>query len=498
MKAFIFALLCTCIYSNVLGMETPSHQGLQFNPELIIKLPVANLALMAIEYGTPFLSWLINKNPGIHHRKDDKGRTLLHHLAIYGNAELIIYLVENVDNSNACFSEAACNADNPFHLAITYNNMEALKALCTLYRQNKALTSGVMGIDDRNSAREAPLHIAQRLQNRKAMQLLLEAGAIVDSLNMNSETPLETAISLQDKETVELLVQAGARIDTLGRFRLTALEKAKLIAEATTGPAQAHANVIVNMLETADTITARKRKIASRNHLQNGGTVRFIFDHHSYNGWPCTFQMAQAFNNNKKILGELASSSFHFYFYRDKQGRSLFHHLVINDNLEDFKRLLARAPDSITLRDDNDNTVLHTAAETNNHRFIEFLTSDYPLLATIQNNQNQTPLDIMQLNQPVVAEPIAIGLNSQESSQTEGNFPEQPTDNPPASLEDEEPEQSASELSAIPTPVTNTTQEPVTEADQEDDSVMREAHLLLMLRNFRWSSTTPFQNSNNH
>ena len=76
-------------------------------------------------------------------------------------------------------------------------------------------------LDILNDDGESPLHIATRVSDQGATEMLLKHGANVNIRNSkNSMTPLHNACSINNYTTTRMLLEAGAVQEKIGFFRI--------------------------------------------------------------------------------------------------------------------------------------------------------------------------------------------------------------------------------------------------------------------------------------
>src|SRR5215471_13835947 len=86
---------------------------------------------------------------------------------------------------------------------------------------------GPVTIRSRSSDCDTPLHIAAFAGNRRAVRLLLEAGADIHAKGDLSTSPLYNAVSARHVQVAELLLQHGADPDAENELGFTPRTLAK-------------------------------------------------------------------------------------------------------------------------------------------------------------------------------------------------------------------------------------------------------------------------------
>lgn len=134
--------------------------------------------------------------------RDAAGNTLLMQTALYGNAEALKLLLERGANVNATNAAGAT----------------ALMRAAGNYAKIKLLVQHGADVNARSAIGNTPLLLAARAHgSAKGVELLLSAGAKINSTNIFGATALMAAAASGDLETVKLLVKRGADVNAHSR-----------------------------------------------------------------------------------------------------------------------------------------------------------------------------------------------------------------------------------------------------------------------------------------
>ncbi len=175
--------------------------------------------------------------------KDEGGNTPLHLASIYGHDEIIDLLIQHKVDVNVLNAQGQA----PLGLASLYGNPESIKLLlaggaklsirdadgntplhtAVLYRHPENLDEILKwnpDIDAINAEGYTPLHLAvRRPDNEKAIDLLLQKGADVNTTDPTGRNALLVSVGSHQKEYIKLLVSNGIDIDSQDNDGNTAL-----------------------------------------------------------------------------------------------------------------------------------------------------------------------------------------------------------------------------------------------------------------------------------
>ncbi|MGM0445744.1 MAG: ankyrin repeat domain-containing protein [Bacillota bacterium] len=148
-------------------------------------------------------------------KRNDKGRTLLHHAAIYNNNSAVIKeLIDAGININA----RDTHGYTPLHYAAQYNNVEVLKAFLDTE----------VGLEKKEGREKTPLHLAAQYNGPEVVGSLIKAGAKIEATDENNQRPLHLAATNNNTEVVELLINENAEMNAEGIWEATPLQLAVL------------------------------------------------------------------------------------------------------------------------------------------------------------------------------------------------------------------------------------------------------------------------------
>lgn len=210
-----------------------------------------------------------------------------------------------------------------------------------------------------------PLHLSAVRGQTQLVQILLDAGAKVDSLNEEHETPLFAAAMAGHANVVEMLLKAGAQVNHQGRgiHGATALDHA-----ARNG----HKQVVALLLDhgaDANGERALERSIESSAATGEFSTARLLLDRGAdpNRGYAMFSAAAHAPVELLRRMLELGGDPNGQAFYGDVLARAA-------DNLDNTKLLVEHGAD-VNGSLQNGYRPLHRAAEIGNVQTVEFLIS---------------------------------------------------------------------------------------------------------------------------
>jgi|SRR5262245_13863034 len=140
------------------------------------------------------LRFLLAKGESLHSLGDDLG---LNAAAFHGHWRLCEFLIENGADVN---SRLQNTGETPLHAALSSTRPVQHNVVKVLlnggadpnYRTNPSIETGAFMRDSRTKG-ETPLHRAAAFAGEETIQLLLDAGAMIDAKDANGDTPLSWA-----------------------------------------------------------------------------------------------------------------------------------------------------------------------------------------------------------------------------------------------------------------------------------------------------------------
>ncbi len=142
--------------------------------------------------------------------KDEKGNTALHLTVKKGNGQIVRFLLANGARVNLKDKEG----HTPLHLAVKYKMMSVARILLSNGADSNAL----------NSHKQSPLHVVCTMQLPKITKLLLSYEGDLKALDLHGNTPLHYAAGVRsNSEVIQILIRAGAHIDTVNHKDQTPL-----------------------------------------------------------------------------------------------------------------------------------------------------------------------------------------------------------------------------------------------------------------------------------
>ncbi|MGA1824139.1 MAG: ankyrin repeat domain-containing protein [bacterium] len=195
------------------------------------------------------LKSIVNKGADIN-AVDSRGRTPLYLAALYGYPDIAAYLLtkEADPNKGASWKDNA----TPLHVAAKQGNVEIVKLLlekgvnpniqtkhgvtplhnAARHRKPKVveiLLGKGANIDAKDSFHKGVLHGYEwspevSIELTKVVQLLIAAGANVNSITKEGETPLMNMTSIGALDAMELLLSKGAHVNIKNKFGVDALQ----------------------------------------------------------------------------------------------------------------------------------------------------------------------------------------------------------------------------------------------------------------------------------
>lgn len=172
-------------------------------------------------------------------KRNDRGRTLLHHAAIYNNNPAVI---KELIDAGISVNARDTHGYTPLHFAAQYNNVEVLEAFLETE----------VGLEKKEARGQTPLHLAAQYNEPEVVERLIKAGAEIEATDENNQRPLHLAATDNDTEVVELLINENAEIDPEGIWRATPLQLAVLY--------NGNIEVIDKLIEAGADVEIKSRK----------------------------------------------------------------------------------------------------------------------------------------------------------------------------------------------------------------------------------------------
>jgi len=154
------------------------------------------------------------------------GRTPLYYAALYGESNIVAYLLSVGANPKKGASWKGY--DTPLHVAAQHGHMGCVQVLL----------SNNVPVDIKNASKQTPLILAARSRQASVVKLLIENGANVNAIDKMGTTPLEYPSGFVDNyhsnylETVAILLENGADPRHIDHNGETALHEAVYMGNA--------------------------------------------------------------------------------------------------------------------------------------------------------------------------------------------------------------------------------------------------------------------------
>ncbi len=437
---FILALLLIPFIPHGLeGMEECSDST------TLDRLETTILFERIVREGPTLLVKLLNERYDFKTARDCHGRTLAHHLASWGTPELIQLFMSFYSHCTVWVDK---QKNTIFHLALERPS---------LFQAVMAQRNGAHGINSQNSHGHTPLFLAVSLQLPNEVRQLLEAGAHITPALVELAIKLAAVSSAKMCEAnaiVALLLSHATNTEVHAEYiNLGLLE----LANQSNNPQlvnllyhylrQAGSNrypvnivpiMIIPYVPTIPIFTPKSQYPESNEETRSHKKARIDEPMPSSDGeifylglpsWRSLRQAAHeterfksAFQNDSASFDQILAEQLQVNLYRDRQGRSLAHYLVMHDNISALERLLNQYGAEGMPADYEGNNPAHIAAQRGLHHFVTLIFERLPALIEQPNRAGQTPRTIL--------ENVAF---------TEHNIDETvPTQNPSSNLRDDD------------------------------------------------------------
>jgi len=171
---------------------------------LMISMPVFSQEInRAAEIGDILkVKELLKKDPESINAKDISGYAPLHEAALYGNKNIVEFLISRGDD----IQKMTNSGSTALHLAVCHGHIDIARLLIIKGADINALTG----------AGDSPLHLAAIGGDKESTGLLLEKGAEINAGNKEGRKPLYFAVTRGNKEAIDLLLERGAEINIHG------------------------------------------------------------------------------------------------------------------------------------------------------------------------------------------------------------------------------------------------------------------------------------------
>lgn len=253
------------------------------------------------------------------------------------------------------------------HLAAYYGYLKVMQ---------KALEKIAINIQDKELY--TPLHYAVQGAQEDAVRLLIQNGAIVDSINKEDQTPLQAAAKYNLPTIVTLLIANNASLDSIDKDGKTPRELA---------PTNSAAKKI---LEDNDIFLAidRDDKTMITSLAKN---KHFLVRRRPDTNTPLLHAITQAKPDIAEILLDAAADPAE----KNSAGYCALHYSVENGYAQLIEKILQINPATINEKTLTGQTPLHIAVMSGNQEIIELLLINQAS-TTIKNNAHKSPLELAQ------------------------------------------------------------------------------------------------------
>lgn len=280
------------------------------------------------------------------HLKDKFGLTALHLAVIYGQAELLRFLVNKFGSGKDDLSGGQYSSQrySPLHYALVHQKDDMVQILV-----DAGADIQLPSIDG-----ETPLHLAD---TKRSVELLVEKGANLEAQDDRGHTPLQHAV-LHKQEAVSWLLEAGAEVDATDRNGFTPLYGAIIWGHKSVVPVLLAKGADITFLSPHDALNAGRSPLqlaVSQGHLD---IVEALSDHDR-----------EAFKKAVLIQNNAGDNPLHTAAYRSKLRDG-----AIDTSVSILRKLLSISPDTgINVRNQYGETPLGIALKRGNQEFIEVL-----------------------------------------------------------------------------------------------------------------------------
>jgi ankyrin repeat protein len=137
---------------------------------------------------------------------DERGEAL-RHAAGAGQVELVVWLL---DEAGAALEYGGTDGKTPLTCATIGGHAALAVELLRRGADKEARGSSFLPLENRDDFGWHPLHYAADRRHALLVQVLLDAGAVVDAVTTEGTTPLMLAARRGDEDIVRLLLRAGA------------------------------------------------------------------------------------------------------------------------------------------------------------------------------------------------------------------------------------------------------------------------------------------------
>ncbi|KAF5492293.1 Heat shock protein sti1-like protein [Colletotrichum siamense] len=303
---------------------------------------------------------LIASLPSVLRYVDEDNRTVLHHAARLGRAEIVRAAISTA-GPDAIVDPLDADRCTPLHLASRNGHLEVVTTL---------LAAGA-DVRAEESFDETPLHEAARNGHAEIARVLIAAGAVVDAPNRDCGTALHVGARRGMEAVVEVLLEAGANPATRDAVGDTPLH------DAARG---GHEGVVMALLETGMvsieaqnandftplSVAARHgREAIVRMLVEQGADVDSLSNEY------CTPLHQAASEGHDGVVRILIAAGADVDL-QDRDEQTALHAGVMFEHAAVVASLLAAEAD-VNLRDTEDCTPLHHAVKNENKAMVRDL-----------------------------------------------------------------------------------------------------------------------------
>lgn len=290
--------------------------------------------------------------------KDNSNNYLIHYAILFNRKDIVTLLI----NKGARLDVTDTDGRSILHIAIKYDYYDILELLIHFNRT----VIGVSLVDIRDSHGSIPLHYSIMFKNKRAVNLLIDAGSDTNIRNEDGNNSLHLAIYSKDLEILSQVLKSNIDINSRTVSGETALHLACNYQILDMVEILLNTGIDVNKPDTDNELTALDYSV----NLNNAGLVKLLIIKNA--------------NPN----------------HQDYYGNSALHYCIMEDNPEIFHLLInsekTRDIIEVNLQNIDGSTPLHLSLIGESKYRQEYIKYLIPISdINIQDNQGDTVLHLL-------------------------------------------------------------------------------------------------------